>query len=54
MDTCNSHPAEAKIKAVEMREAGIPVKEVVEELNIKNKSQILRPLVKPIISSTSW
>lgn len=35
-----SYPAEVKMKAVEMREAGIPVKEVMEELKIKNKSQI--------------
>lgn len=30
-----SYPAEVKMIAVEMREAGIPVKEVMEELNIK-------------------
>jgi transposase len=35
-----SYPAEVKLKGVEMRIAGIPVKEVMDQLNIKNRRQI--------------
>jgi transposase-like protein len=35
-----SYPAEIKLKAVEMRLAGVPVKEVREQLEIKNKTQV--------------
>lgn len=35
-----SYPVEVKMKAVKMRLAGVPVKEVLEELNIRNKTQI--------------
>ena len=31
---------EVKLKAVEMRLAGIPVKDIMEELDIKNESQV--------------
>ena len=31
---------EVKLKAVEMRLAGIPVKEIMEKLNIKSESQV--------------
>ncbi|GAV12348.1 hypothetical protein RQP50_12565 [Paenibacillus sp. chi10] len=31
---------EVKLKAIEMRSAGIPVKEVMNELNIKNVTQL--------------
>ncbi len=41
MGTRVSYPAEVKIKAIEMRLAGIPVKEILEELKIKNKSQLM-------------
>ena len=40
MGTRVSYPIEVKMKAIEMRIAGIPVKQVLEELNIKNKSQL--------------
>ncbi|MED4821985.1 helix-turn-helix domain-containing protein [Bacillus atrophaeus] len=33
-----SYPVEVKQKAVEMRLAGVPVKEIMQELNIKNKT----------------
>jgi len=42
MGTRVSYPAEVKLKAVEMRMAGIPVAEVMEQLNIKNKTQLKR------------
>jgi transposase len=35
-----SYPVETKMKAIEMRTAGIPVKEVMEQLNIRNKTQV--------------
>jgi len=35
-----SYPVEVKMKAIEMRLAGIPVKEVMEQLNIRNKTQV--------------
>lgn len=40
MGTRVSYPIEVKMKAIEMRIAGIPVKQVLEELNIKNKTQL--------------
>src|SRR5699024_4224947 len=40
MGTRVSYPYEVKMKAIEMRLAGIPVKQVLEELNIKNNSQL--------------
>ena len=40
MGTRVSYPIEVKMKAIEMRLAGIPVKRVLEELNIKNYSQL--------------
>jgi transposase-like protein len=35
-----SYPVELKMKAIEMRLAGVPVKEVLEQLNIRNKTQL--------------
>lgn len=35
-----SYPKEIKMKAIEMRMAGIPVKEVMEQLNIRHDSQV--------------
>ena len=40
MRTRVSYPVEIKMKAIEMRVAGIPVKQVLEELNIRNKTQL--------------
>ncbi len=40
MRTRVSYPVEVKQKTVEMRLAGVPVKEIMQELNIKNKTQI--------------
>ncbi|MEC3656313.1 helix-turn-helix domain-containing protein, partial [Bacillus siamensis] len=40
MRTRVSYPVEVKQKAVEMRLAGVPVKEIMQELNIKNKTQV--------------
>jgi transposase len=40
MGTRVSYPIEVKMKAIEMRLAGKPVKEVMEELNIRNKTQV--------------
>ncbi|OBZ11128.1 transposase [Bacillus sp. FJAT-26390] len=40
MATRVSYPVEIKAKAIEMRIAGIPVKEVMEQLNIRNKTQV--------------
>ena len=40
MGTRVSYPIEVKMKAIEMRIAGTPVKQVLEELNIKNKTQL--------------
>lgn len=42
MATKASYPTEVKMKAIEMRLAGIPVKEVMIELNIKNVTQLKR------------
>ena len=35
-----SYPVEVKKKAIEMRVVGIPVKEVMDQLNIRNKTQL--------------
>lgn len=35
-----SYPVEVNMKAIEMRLAGIPVKEVMEQLGIRNKTQV--------------
>lgn len=40
MGTRVSYPYEVKMKAVEMRLAGVPTKQVLIELNIRNKTQI--------------
>ncbi|SIS15945.1 Helix-turn-helix domain-containing protein [Bacillus velezensis] len=40
MRTRVSYPVEVKQKAVEMRLAGVPMKEIMQELNIKNKTQV--------------
>lgn len=40
MGTRVSYPAEVKQKAVEMRLAGVPMREIMQELNIKNKTQV--------------
>ena len=40
MGTRISYTVEVKMKAIEMRLAEVPVKEVMEELNIKNRSQL--------------
>ncbi|MEC1645182.1 IS3 family transposase [Bacillus halotolerans] len=40
MGTRMSYPIEIKQKAVEMRLAGVPMKEIMQELNIKNKTQV--------------
>ncbi|XIH15765.1 hypothetical protein C1N83_23965 [Priestia aryabhattai] len=40
MGTRVSYPVEVKLKAIEMRLAGIPVKEVMETLQIRNRTQL--------------
>ncbi len=40
MGTRVSYPVEIKQKAVEMRMAGVSVKEIMHQLNIRNKTQI--------------
>ncbi|MEC1992134.1 helix-turn-helix domain-containing protein, partial [Bacillus subtilis] len=40
MGTRVSYPVEVKQKAVEMRLAGVPMKEIMQELNIKNNTPI--------------
>lgn len=40
MSTRVSYPIEVKMKAIEMRLQGFPVKQVMEELNIRNRSQL--------------
>jgi len=40
MGTRVSYPEEIKLKAIEMRLAGVPVKDVMEELNIRNHTQL--------------
>jgi transposase len=41
MGTRVSYPVEVKQKGVQMRLAGVPVKEIMQELNIKNKTRIM-------------
>ena len=40
MGTRVSYPVEIKQKAIEMKMAGVPTKEIMNELNIKNKTQV--------------
>jgi transposase len=40
LSTRVSYPVETKMKAIEMRMAGISVKEVMEELGIRNRTQL--------------
>lgn len=40
MGTRVSYPVEVKMKAIEMRLAGVPVKDVMEQLLIRNKTQL--------------
>ncbi|QVN28566.1 IS3 family transposase [Bacillus halotolerans] len=40
MGTRMSYPIEVKQKAVEMRLAGVPMKAIMQELNIRNKTQV--------------
>ena len=40
MGTRVSYPVEIKLKAIEMRLAGVPVKEVLSQLNIRNHTQL--------------
>ncbi|RPK05444.1 hypothetical protein BSBH6_02146 [Bacillus subtilis] len=40
MGTRESYPVEIKQKAVDMRFAGVPMKEIMQKLNIKNKKQV--------------
>ena len=40
MGTRVSYPVEVKMKAIEMRLAKVPVKEIMEELNIRNYTQL--------------
>ena len=40
MTTRVSYPVEIKMKAIEMRLAGVTKKQIMRELNIKNKTQI--------------
>ncbi|MEH7585319.1 IS3 family transposase, partial [Priestia megaterium] len=35
-----SYPVEVKLKAIEMRLAGVPIKEVMETLQIRNYTQL--------------
>ncbi|MED1227704.1 IS3 family transposase, partial [Bacillus nakamurai] len=35
-----SYPTDVKMKAIKMRLAGVPVKEVLKELNIRNKTHL--------------
>ncbi len=40
MATRVSYPVEIKMKAIEMRLENVPVREVMEQLNIKNETQL--------------
>ncbi|MEK4486311.1 helix-turn-helix domain-containing protein [Psychrobacillus sp. FSL H8-0484] len=42
MGTRVSYPVKVKMMAIEMRLAKVPVKEVMEKLNIRNKTQLNR------------
>ena len=60
MGTRVSYPVEVKMKAIEMRLAKVPVKEVMEELNIRNYTQLktwmqlVSKWRNPPSSTTSW
>ena len=60
MGTRVSYPVEVKMKAIEMRLAKVPVKEVMEELNIRNNTQLktwmqlVSKWRNPPSPSTSW
>jgi hypothetical protein len=41
MGTRVSYPVEVKMKAIKMRMSRVPVKEVLEELNIRNYTQLI-------------
>lgn len=41
MATRVSYPVEIKMKAIERRLAGVPVREVMEQLGIRNRAQLL-------------
>ncbi|MGO4699650.1 IS3 family transposase, partial [Paenibacillus sp. 2TAB26] len=40
MATRVSYPVETKMKAIELRIKGVPVKKVMEQLSIRNKTQL--------------
>ncbi|CAM5666768.1 hypothetical protein LSPH24S_08285 [Lysinibacillus sphaericus] len=40
MGTRVSYPYEVKMKAIKMRLAGVPVKQILLELNIRHKTQV--------------
>ena len=40
MATRVSYPVEVKMQAIQMRLAGVPVKEIIEELGIRNVTQV--------------
>ena len=40
MGTRVSYPVEIKMKAIKMRLVGVPVKQVMEELNIRNRTKL--------------
>ncbi len=40
MGTRVSYPVEVKMKAIELRLAGVPIKEVMEQLQIRNYTQL--------------
>ena len=40
MGTRVSYPIEVKMKAIEMKLAGVSTKEILEQLNIRNKTQV--------------
>ena len=40
MGTRVSYPIEVKMKAIEMKLAGVSTKDILEQLNIRNKSQV--------------
>ncbi|MEC0615506.1 IS3 family transposase, partial [Bacillus inaquosorum] len=40
MGTRVSYPREVKHKAVEMRLAGVPMNEILQEVTIRNKTQV--------------
>jgi len=40
MGTRVSYPYEVKMKAIEMRLAGVPIKQILTDLNIRHKTQV--------------